>query len=468
MVSALFGIGLFWSFCNPGDVHTDGGIFSAVAFKCLHGGQLYVDAWENKPPGIFLINELFLLLIPNPVYALFTLSTLAMATLSICVFRIGYMGLRSLLAALLFLLASVPLIVYKNNVGDGLYTEVFGTCFIMISLVLYMKNRQIPDNRTLITGLVFAGSAPWLKEPFALISFAILTLYLVQFKSQLSLLKKTLFFLSPSVAMLTYLILSGSLMAFIETLKYNFSFTNDPNSEPMTEKLMQIWSLLIRPGLAIFILNVFVTALNLKDRKRRKESLIIMMILAAAIGFVMIFPHSFGHYYLPVFAILPISFAMQTGIAEENALSVKWPFVIAALFTMNNIDNSNSLGLNFKPQPYTEDKFVRRLKSDPKATLFVDYTEKSGYYIKAGKIHPAFMPVGISGHFEKPGYRENNLKKMWEALSTQKPDYLITTYTTAAFSWSLPDTRFYEHNYHKIDSITTEIHQPLYLWKRNQ
>ena len=40
--------------------HTDEGIFAAVAYRVLHGGELYTDAWESKPPlFLFLYTAIF-------------------------------------------------------------------------------------------------------------------------------------------------------------------------------------------------------------------------------------------------------------------------------------------------------------------------------------------------------------------------------------------------------------------------
>src|SRR4051794_34992952 len=40
--------------------HSDEGIFAAVAERLLHGGRLYADAWESKPPlFLFLYAGIF-------------------------------------------------------------------------------------------------------------------------------------------------------------------------------------------------------------------------------------------------------------------------------------------------------------------------------------------------------------------------------------------------------------------------
>ena len=97
--------------------------------------------------------------------------------------------------------------------------------------------------------------------------------------------------------------------------------------------------------------------------------------------------------------------------------------------------------------------------------MFVDYVVKGDYYIKSELIYPSFLPVALPIHFGENTSGLENRERIWQELSKNPPDFLITTYTTSYFSWFLPDSKFYENNYFKIDSIQPENDNVLYLWK---
>src|SRR5690606_28935770 len=209
---------------------------------------------------------------------------------------------------------------------------------------------------------------------------------------------------------------------------------------------------------------LYLTPRILTLKKNQVQIKMTWILLASCILIGLISPYYFDHYYHPLFAFTFILPAVYYSALKGEG-NYKTVFVIVALISMWTIGDTYSPKLKFKIEPYTEDHLVKRLKSEPDASLFVDYVEASSYYIRSEKAHHAFLPVGLWIHFGEHEMGEKNREQIWKDLSENPATYLLTTYTTARFSWSLPDTKFYENHYEKVDSLKREGKLDLYLWK---
>ncbi|HEY1046666.1 MAG TPA: hypothetical protein VGF79_09525 [Bacteroidia bacterium] len=466
LASAMLGAGLFLAIIQPGDIHTDGGIFSAVAYKQLHGGVLYLDAWENKPPGIFVLIELFMLCIPNPVYAVFTLALLAFMSISAVLFLITYYNFKSLLLSLSLIPISIYFSVYRNNIGDGLYTEIYGSLSVLLSILFYVLYRENPNKRNMLLSLMFSTLGCWFKEPFFIICLPLTIFLIYTYWGKIKTYQLFLFPLIPTMFFLLYVGVFGSLEGLLKTLLYNFSFAESESKFTMGFRLQEIYKRLFDYILPQLIFSMIILFRNDQLKKNISQLLMLLFLFLGAFIFALISPYEFGHYYYPLFSITFAILPMLYGICEGDKKGYKWLLIIINLYAMNQMDNELKPEFMFKIEPYKEDKWSSFLKSQKDKTLFIDYIPKVDYYVKAEKIHPAYMPVGVSVHFNKDSTGKANTLKMWESLNGQKPDYLITTYTTSSFTWSFPDTKFYENNYSKIDSLQKENELILYLWKK--
>lgn len=466
MASAILGAGLFLAIIQPGDIHTDGGIFSAIAYKHLHGGVLYLDAWENKPPGIFAIMELLMICIPDPVYAVFVMALLAFMSIAAVLFLITYYNFKSLLLSLSLIPISIYYAVYRNNIGDGLYTEIYGTLSVLLSLLFYILYKENPIKRNMVLSLIFSSMGCWFKEPFIIICLPLVIFLIYTYWRKLKTYQLFLFPLLPTVFFLLYVGLFGSLEGFLKTLLYNISFTESESKFTFSFRMNEIYNRLFDHILPQVIFLGVILFRNDPIKSKIPLLLMLLLIMLGSVVFALISPYEFGHYYYPLFtltfAVIPIIY----GLCEGDQKGYKWLFIIINLYAMNQMDNALKPEFKFKIEPYKEDKWSTLLKNEKNKTLFVDYIPKVDYYLKAEKIHPAYMPVGVSVHFNKDSTGKANTLKMWTSLNGSKPDYLITTYTTSSFSWSFPDTKFYENNYSKIDSLQRENELILYLWKK--
>ena len=466
-----FALGLFMAMVQPGSLFTDGSIFSAVALKDLHGGQLYLNAWENKPPGIYYLIEGFLLLIPNPVYAVYALAVCAFLSIAACQFYIIYRQTESFGLSLIIAFIASYYTVYKNNIAEGLMTEIYGTACVMIALAVYTHYTQHKQFKLLLLGAVSIGGSIWFKEPFALLYVCVLLLFITKTKQHTQRLQLFLASLIPTVFCIIMLWIdtdangNRALEGFIDAVKYNFNYLQTEQAIAYKTKLNSLYEHFIRYGIGMLFLMLYMS-IKLIRQKGALIDVILMWSIVVSAGFIFwSSPYDFGHYYFPFFALFYIGFALLYG--QFNRLykgSLTLTVGLLGLFQMYAIDKT-PLKLNYELQTYQEDNIVKTLKKHPNKTLFVDYVNKGDYYLKSGLNYTTFLPLALQVHFNESPQGLKNRERIWKELSQDKPDFLITTHTTSYFSWFLPDPDFYKSNYTKVDSVIKVDENPVYLWQ---
>ena len=466
-----FALGLFMAMVQPGSLFTDGSIFSAVALKDSHGGQLYLNAWENKPPGIYYLIEGFLLLIPNPVYAVYALAVCAFLSIAACQFYIIYRQTESFGLSLIIAFIASYYTVYKNNIAEGLMTEIYGTACVMIALAVYTHYTQHKQFKLLLLGAVSIGGSIWFKEPFALLYVCVLLLFITKTKQHTQRLQLFLASLIPTVFCIIMLWIdtdangNRALEGFIDAVKYNFNYLQTDQAIAYKTKLNSLYEHFIRYGIGMLFLMLYMS-IKLIRQKGALIDVILMWSIVVSAGFIFwSSPYDFGHYYFPFFALFYIGFALLYG--QFNRLykgSLTLTVGLLGLFQMYAIDKT-PLKLNYELQTYQEDNIVKTLKKHPNKTLFVDYVNKGDYYLKSGLNYTTFLPVALQVHFNESPQGLKNRERIWKELSQDKPDFLITTHTTSYFSWFLPDPDFYKSNYTKVDSVIKVDENPVYLWQ---
>lgn len=459
-------IGLFLSIIQPGFLLTDGGIFSAIALKDLNNGTLYIDAWENKPPAIFFLIELFFILIPNNVYALFILALLAIISIGICLYYLIYTYINSFFTSLFLTCIALYFTIKENTIGDGLYTEIYGTLCILLSMVfmeMYSKNKKLKLH---ILSAIFLGLAPWFKEPFFILCLPLLVLY---FKTLLDKKIRIYFLLStliPAVCFTIFLLLKGSFGAFIDMILYNFQYLNSEENSTFTLKVNNFYNVLISPLLALTLLVCLMIYKTVIDARTRYNTILFLILFAISVYFVLVSPYNFGHYYFPSFVIyfVVISKIYQnyTIISGQN---FKIPLILIILYSMYKIDNIEKPKFKYQIDDYKPDKISSYLKNKNGKTLFVEYVAVSEYYAKTGLIYPTYLPVGLPVHFLENQNGIKNRNKIEKELTTKRPDYIISTYTPSYFTWKFSKPLYNEELYEKIDSINETDKNVIYLWE---
>lgn len=119
------------------DFFLDQGIFAAVADKMLHGGVAYRDAWEARPPGVFLVYWAAFLTLGREIWAVrcFEIFALAIAAAGLVRLLSCHFGTRigGIVAALL-----MPLVYLKFSPSTA-QPESFQIPFIIWAMALWPR-----------------------------------------------------------------------------------------------------------------------------------------------------------------------------------------------------------------------------------------------------------------------------------------------------------------------------------------
>lgn len=423
-----------------------------------------MDAWENKPPGVFYLAELFLLIIPDPVYAVFILNFLVYSGSGIVLYLIIQRNLPSLLLSIPFTLTGLYFLFYGNSIGDGMYTESQGTlCLLLAWLLIFRENE---NNRRFPAGLFFAGMSFWFKEPFIIPAILLLVKSVAKGVGTRKFLANTAVFSLPSILFILILYLKNSLSGFIQMILYNFRYTGSDEHVPFLLKLESIQEHLLNPLTGLSILFLFMIYRTLSNRKSRSEAVWMLALLVSTLAPSFLSPYDFGHYYIPFYTFFFVVFAQfYVLLYKTSGTGLKWPVIILSLYACYVLDKSDKVKWKMELLPYREDHFTSILKEKPGATLFVDAVERGEYYIRTGLTYPTFVPVALPVHFNDSESGLKNRKRIWRELNANKPDYLISGTGFSYHAWFFPDPDFYIKNYYRIDSMDHPLSGRLYLWK---
>ncbi len=455
--------GLFLTLVQPGLIDLDTSLCAAVANKNLHQGGLYISTWENKPPALIYLLQLLIFIFSNHVYLFFCLAYFVAIVLALGLYLLYYKYFESIFITILFSFFSFILIFQAQFYGYGLYTELFCAICIVYALVFF-EYKTIKNNYNLAA--LLAGLSFWFKEPSLLPALLILVLLLIVNQSLKLRLKLIIYFAIPSLFFLILLSINGSLLAFIKTIIYNFSYINTSEKVLLIDKIGLINQHLFAPVKFICITFCVIFIWSIINKKITVELLFFIFIAIASGSFFLLSPYSLGHYYLPFAVCFFIVFVKFYSHYKQHIKVVNSIFLCVIMFlTYQSINHYIKPEFTYKIEPYKPDNIAKRLFAEPKKTLFVDYVNKVDYFIKGNKIHPTFVPVALPVHFGDSAQGIVNRKRIWHEMNHTKSDFLITTHTTSYFYWHIPNNGFYEKNYEKIDSLTDKDKFIIYLWQ---
>ncbi len=136
----------FWTFFQSG-LDWDESLYMLVSQSMLDGKIPYVEVWDNKPVGIYLLYLLSFSIFGKSVFAIRFLSCIAVAVTSYILYRIGLLfgkngQLIGVIAGLIYIMA-----ILKNE-GTAANTEIFFVPFVAAAYYLSFANatRQTQPN----------------------------------------------------------------------------------------------------------------------------------------------------------------------------------------------------------------------------------------------------------------------------------------------------------------------------------
>ncbi len=120
------------------DAFMDDQMFGYFGWRIAHGATIYVDIWDNKPPGIYWINALGFLVGNDSYLGVIALCALALVVSHVAFFVIAASVYHRGAAALTTILLSFYL-THAHYMGGTNRTEVFLVACELVGVAFYMR-----------------------------------------------------------------------------------------------------------------------------------------------------------------------------------------------------------------------------------------------------------------------------------------------------------------------------------------
>lgn len=325
----------------------------------VNGGQLYVDAWDHKPPMIFLYNGVMAALFGDNIVLHRIWFTLFAVIDTWLFYRVITNFIPSLLSSLKTQVNSeraiqltLILYVFLRNLSpfasNGNTTENLGLVFLLAMILCFMRFLKTSSLAWLALSGFWVGNLFWIKGNLILLGGVIGLVLLIQgWKNKPRLALHVLVFVAPilmiSATWMAYFAIQGTFQDFMIAA---FSFSAKYASSAWAGKLsanivlLLITSAMLVPAVIFFVL--FARDVRLQFTKPAYQitglSFLVGLALIGAVG-------SFYSYYLLI--IIPfITIMMMYGLFRLNSLSPLIRKSVVALFVVTIALNS-AISLRF-------------------------------------------------------------------------------------------------------------------------
>jgi hypothetical protein len=465
---------LLRAFSHPAT--TDSGAFSALALHMAQGKQLYVDVWDNKPPGVFLLYQLAIMGISKSWFAIHVLLAFLNGILFWLIFSALKKVLQSAVLALLLCLGFGMIYFDVSLYSTGGLTEEFGTMSLIMGsaiIILFVKRSWLPT-----LGIALISLAPWFKEPFAFIS-ALVLLYLFFFNwEKLAKWKLVLAIFLPHILMGAWLFNAGILDFYIETIIRNIAYTKADGTilfslqKNYALMLIYYWNtnylFCLAIGVSFFLLmKEFILQLRCKN-------LIFYVLFGLASAYaVFMSAKGFGHYFqmgsffllssatlvlwycnqkskIPIYAILRLVFTFYlTSLIYEYAITTPFSFTY---------ENANKNHLT---------EYIQKHKNEGDE-LFVESQNLGAMYLETGCISSVQMPVAFGVHIETD-WGVHIMRRQDSVLRAKPPKFVLQNRAWEPSTGLFNTREYFNKNYVIIDSMQSKDSPDLfYLLKRKE
>jgi 4-amino-4-deoxy-L-arabinose transferase-like glycosyltransferase len=141
----------------------DSGVFSYTAQVLLHGGQLYHDAWDNKPPLVYFINALAMIVFGENLWSLWLIQIISLWITGL----LFYYLLTRIYQQAKFALAGTVIFLFQAHhfviTGAGNFVEIYSLLPQVLCFIAGYNYLRQPDRRWAVV-LGFAASLTWLLK----------------------------------------------------------------------------------------------------------------------------------------------------------------------------------------------------------------------------------------------------------------------------------------------------------------
>jgi hypothetical protein len=161
VISSVFVLLRIPSFFEP-TWYSDAGTYADIGWALNHGARLYIDVWDNKPPGIYWLSAILVGHLPIAI-AMPLASSILTAVAALCVASIG----RRIGGAAVGMIATLSYVVVASLPsldGDLFNAELCGATCVALAIVIVLRSSR---PHWLVLAGAFAGLALLFKGVFA-------------------------------------------------------------------------------------------------------------------------------------------------------------------------------------------------------------------------------------------------------------------------------------------------------------
>ncbi len=234
----------------------DSGVFLYSGWRITNGEVPYIQVWDHKPPVIYYIDALSILITPNSVWGLWYIEVFLFFIAGLA----GYFILKKLfnlytaiIISFLWIFTSAYLLA-----GGNLTTE-YAVPFQFLILLVFIsaQNQETPGWKELLLGIL-SGVLFFTRQNAVAIPAAIVVVWILQLifsKNRYLFLKKIAFFvlgfIFVTAVIVIYYLSKGALTEFWNiAFLYNFDYVAEKNTADRVNALLQGMNQLANIGLA--------------------------------------------------------------------------------------------------------------------------------------------------------------------------------------------------------------------------
>jgi 4-amino-4-deoxy-L-arabinose transferase-like glycosyltransferase len=408
----------FWSFFDSVIDH-DESLYFLIAQSFLNGIPPYVEIWDNKPPGIFILFSLAILIFGDSITSIRILACLSVAVTSYFLYEIAKLiGNNNekigLIAGILYLVFSL------SNNGVAANAEILFAPLVTLAFYLLFKNTKYGYYKYFVIGLLL-GLAMQIKYVVIMdfIAFLVIVITRLFFKqnknnnSIIALIKiymfATLGFIVPFLFTAIYFITVGYFdeyfyATFISNTKYvdatKFSLINF-----LFAIVNQIYTN-FPLYLCLFISFIYIKSSKIISLKDKMNLCSLIYWFSSTFVATLISTRFIGHYYLqllPPLCLISSYIIVQTvtkqAIKNKRNLFLIIMSVLIFLITLYpHLQKNTELVVNqyIKQQKYLDDKEVLianyiNSKISPNNYIYIANYQPIIYYLVRAKLPTKYV-----------------------------------------------------------------------------
>jgi hypothetical protein len=381
LIQILFSLGIVFCILYPVSplnmpfTYRDSGVFLYSGWRIINGDLPYRDFWDHKPPVIFFINALGLLITNNSRWGVWLIEFIGLFLAALLGFKLvrKVFGIfPAIFSQVIWLLS----LIYTIK-GGNLTTEyTLPLQFLALWLIRDADKDDFPFSRWFFIG--FVGSIAFFTKQNTIGIWIAIVIFLLYRRIKIDQKRKSLieiiffFFggLTFSLCLVLFFVFQGVILEFWSAaFEYNFVYSlSSRNILDRVKPIVEGVSLLTKTGLFQFAMIGYIAGLllykEMKTQVKQYSALLLVLLIDLPIEFILISVsgRTYYHYYMTLLPVLAF-FSAITFWMIINSLRlwkvesiIKWVFMISVVIILiwssyadykNQLVTFNSIGDKF-------------------------------------------------------------------------------------------------------------------------